>query len=255
MKKWQKVLLIWLAFVIVYNIAISQVTSGKMQFIQMKGEQINTATYIIPGMCRPKTKFYQEFANVLPGDVYLCNYDGTRWNEQRYADHIVEHILANNYKEVTIVSISIGDKIARAVESEDPDVKIVAINPVTRSEMLSQSFTPLKVILPIITPLIVFLGPVSDISMIPIDGVCHSLAELLSQGLDTVFDNRVMQFKATDKVIISTQDEFANNEVIYQLLDGTGAETIEIDTMHARLIESCDDYLMALEKLGVTTLD
>lgn len=215
----------------------------------------NFATYILPGLLSPKMEEFQTCARKLPGNVYYVNYGcPTIFSEKYIAAQVLSHIQNHRYTKVEFVSFAMGTKIAYELsDSDDYDSRSYFLNPATRSYMLKWYVRlPLVILLPVCALIAFFVPFISTIKFIKINGIKHSLLELLSGGFSLAYDELDCNFTCSKgaNIVISKYDKLLNNE---KILDAISIKMLRkkrveiIDTKHARIY---DKYQAALKKLG-----
>lgn len=227
------------------------------------GDREPCVTYILPGFLPPSSDKFQPYADHLPGDVYLIDYSHAQvFSEEHIAEQIYRHIERHHYREIEFLSISMGSKIPVYLEPFINCSSSIIMNPATRGRMLKWYIRlPLIILLPIVAVLVFLLPFINQLKFIQVDGVEHSLIEILSEVLTLVYDVRPCHFsiRSHEKLILSSWDELVSNRAVKRAtspeLLSSSAHYACIDTKHARISgDTQDDYLRALGRLGAFTI-
>ena len=246
----------------VYSLLQTLVDRGPRSIFLRSERSATTLNLIIPGMCHPPITVFDPFIREMKGDVMLINFDGMRWDTNRFKAAIEEIVSKPGYSKVNIFTISIGDKLIRGSigkralpfagswqYANQEKVRIYAINPCSSAELVQARLKkPLKIALPIIGVVVYALGPLSDLKVITIDSVKHSLMELLTQGWATVYEYSAHGMGSETRAILSTEDEFIDNAMAEAALRDTSY--LYVSASHANFVAYRDEFLDALRKLG-----
>lgn len=263
MNKIWKSLIIILVFNLCYSLINTIMVKPKRPEIRfLRFDKSDTVNLIIPGMCHPPMSTFEPFIDEMKGDVAIVDFDGIRWNTAVFQKSIKSFIDNSGYKEYRVFAISIGDKLIRGSSGTEKipiplpepsvadNVKIYAINPCGSAEIVQSRLSkPLRVTLPVIGLAISSLGPLSDLRIIPIDSVRHSLTELFTQGWATIYEYSAYRIGAESQVILSEDDEFINNNVVKEEIDDS-VKYVYVPGPHSQLVGYKDDYVAALKEFG-----
>lgn len=243
----------------VRNLFIFPPEENKIRIIPKKRAEGETATYIIPGFLPPPAEAFKPWGEKLPGSVYFCDLSPIHYfSEREIVDQIWRHAVTHKYKYVEFVSISLGTKIALAL---CPNVayasKLVMICPATRGRMLKKRVRiPLMILLPIVAAVVFLLPFINHMKLIKVDGVEHSLVELLTEAFSLVYDMRPCEFgSVTDgKLILAEKDEFISNrnvlKTMQRILLTEDRPAVLPGAKHARVTENNGvAYMEALEQV------
>ena len=238
-----------LAFYIVFllNIGSYAVVRSKWNgraelIIKSRPKKGGTMTYCLPGLKSSPFAAFKFLENtrlhqrdIVPGGITYVRYSNWGFDPQKIATQIVSDIKKYDYTPY-IISISVGDQIARYVEQLCPEVTIIAINPLPNCECLKydiQITTHLKVFL--INFCLAFLGWFGQIRSVKTDVKRKQSLSLYADMLNCVSRSTLtVGEQATRAVIFSYFDEYLQNsdvrDIFYMVPD---SEIAVVDTLHA----------------------
>ena len=253
------VLVIWALYVLVSIPLVLFRTDTPPELVSLKeGQNVSRVTYIVPGFMPANEAKFRELASTFPGDVKLVNYTGRVWhNPRKLAVEIA--IDAREYRDVRVLTLSLGDKVAEHVKELTREAKIYHLNPCTDSSFLKGkwgyriAFWPAAVIC-------AGLGGASFYPFIPIekddvnDGWRYSLAEIVTEGWALGYTQGNLALD--EGVIISENDALLNNDAICEALAAAGVQDNDPrfillgDAEHSNIVKDKDKILDALNRLG-----
>ncbi|MBQ6354839.1 hypothetical protein IJJ18_00200 [Candidatus Saccharibacteria bacterium] len=261
--------LVILGFIVIFYIATHaayNIEHEEATLQELRCEKDNprkVVNYIIPGMLRVPKSAFQPFVNEMVGDVVFVDLNCTVWDSKLFAKQIVEDAKAKGYLDVRIFAISIGDKVARKIDSKighdlrkaGAVITTYDINPcANRAEAASGSRIGLVLGAPLFRLVTFLLGPLGYLDIIPGDRPSksdpnrHSLVELSSQIWAIAFED-TGKFGRSSNLVLSKEDARLNNRQIRE--DAERANSIAvINSGHADIIGYRDNYLDALNDLG-----
>lgn len=261
--------IIIIVFLIVFYIATHvacNIEHEKAKLQELRHEKDNphkVINYIIPGMLRMPKRALQPFVNEMVGDVIFVDLNCTVWDSEVFAKQIAEDAKSKGYKNVRIFAISIGDKIARRLDSKvghelrksGAVITTYDINPcANRAEIKSGFRLGLILGAPLFKLGAFLLGPLGYLDIIPGDQPTkadpnkHSLVELASQIWAIAFED-TGKFTRSSNLVLSRGDARLDNQQIQN--DAERANSIAvINSGHADIIGYKDNFLDALNDLG-----
>lgn len=258
------------------NIAVPYLKRGtnpksNRQIIKMKRPKrgIDTgqmAYYILPGILCPPYREYNHFvqgdgaAYWMKGDCFFVDYGPDYFDPASMAILVADHIKANHFKEVRLLTISIGDQIvpylANALLGSDVTCKSWAISPVVSPDYLNNdTCTLLRISAPFLGIAKILLGWLGQKRIIPWDCVNRSFAEIADQARTIIYNDYdydrsglPSNFEASN-LIFSDDDEFMDPGN-YPIYDEHLKCHILPDLKHCRFHDDWPAYLEALHSLG-----
>lgn len=205
--------------------------------------------YIIPGMTGPSEECFYPYADQMTGAVKLLDYAGCTWDAERYAEIIAAD--AQYYQNVRVLGISIGDKIARELAGGVSGLEIYALNPCANADQV-QVGGILRVTMPLAYVTVAALGPISDIRVIPKDGMRRSWNELVSQAWHIGYDDYGSFPEEMRGLILSREDQFLKNDVLIREAEEAGLPVYWTAGAHVELfLDSPYVYLKPLRQMGM----
>ena len=266
-----------ITFIVAFYIAthvICNIEHEDAELLPMRHEKDNphkVVNYLIPGMLRVPRKALEPFANEMVGDVVFVDLNSKVWDSKHFAEQIVNDIREGGYKDVRIFAISIGDKVARQLDSEvghelrKSGIKITTydINPcANRGEVKGGFRLGLVLGAPLFRLITFALGPIGYLDIIPGDQGSvsdpnrHSLVEISSQLWAIAFEDTGKFKKSRDNIVLSRDDARLDNDKIVADAGGSARDgglpghIVMISGGHADVIGYKVSYLDALNDLG-----
>lgn len=249
------IFLIWLVFVLASVIVENFIAKRLGEFESLQAKTGRTvATYFIPGLNGPPSEVFGKYADVTPGDTWLFRYSHLGFDPELNGAQIAEHAKSHGYTDVNVYAISIGAKVARYIRFDNHDVNlhIWLICPASKPNYLwSNLHILLKVVSPIMMVLRLCLGVLSDIPILPIDGVWRSYADQAEQLFSLAY-RKTHQPDNTVGIILCEDDQFLDNNVI--ALDNDNIKNVVVtDTSHAD-IGKADRFITYGTHLGAFSI-
>lgn len=221
-------------------------TNGKAKLkIRKAAKDGETMTYCLPGLkSTPDSAFkFQERATihediVMTGGITYVYYEDSGFNPKTIAKQIVLDIKEHHYRPI-IISVSVGDQIARYLEQEIDDLSIIAINPAPNNECLKCDVLTLLTIKCVIKNFILAsIGWLGQLRLIKTDGKTRqSLNLVLDMENCLIRSNLEVTTKATKAVILSQYDKLLENPDVYDIFchANSNVKIIKVATDHANL--------------------
>ena len=242
---------------------------AKLTYLERDEENPHrVVNYIIPGLFRAPKKGFYPFAEEMVGDAIFVDLNGIVWSSKHFAKQLTDHAIENDYEDIRIFAISVGDKVARRLKSSaNPELRqqvkrVVSydINPCANTREVKPGFRlALHLGAPLFRTTVFLLGPIGYLNLIPgdqgtkADPNRHSLAEISSQLLAIGFEN-TGKFRWGSNIVISKNDTLLDNAAIAanagSKLDNLPEFIQLIAGGHADIIGHRSNYLDALNDLG-----
>ena len=244
-----------------------------MRFVKKSGKSYsNTAFVIIPGFMPPDYDKFADYLEDLEGDVYLYSYSLMCWREKEFCDSILHDLLLYDYDKITIISISLGSKMAYSLrerlitlypklvmssKKEGFSVDSIMVNPAIRGRMLKKSIRiPLIFLLPIVMFLAVgVFWPIMVNLDFEIDGVKHDLRDTLTQLWALVYDSRKCvigtDVQNREVLVLSRNDRLIDNAAVYNAIAPNSPTVIKMaDFKHGDICDpKCYKGIMSLVRM------
>lgn len=206
-------------------------------------------TYLIAGNLNQPRKAFEFLGDLLTGPRAYARFQMRGFSAKDTADAIIDDIAWDSVKKAQIYTISLGDHVARHLETDlESGVLVYAINPCPWFLMLK---THWLILLTIMGPLLeIFchaLGWLSIIPIIPTVGGRYSLVLLADQYITMVYDLPHNHTDQTLGVCLSVHDEFLNNQNVRRYFPL--AKTEIVDCGHGDTVGHADAYYAALQKI------
>ena len=212
--------------------------------LKRKVEDGGKMTYCLPGLkSDPEKAFkFQEKASIheknfiIGGITYVC-YEDTGFNPKTIAEQIVNDIKTHNYEPI-IISVSVGDQVARIVEQEVDNLKIVAINPATNIECLKcEVYTMLIVKQFFSSFFLTLIGWIAQLRLVKTDSKKNQSLILANDMKNYLIKSNLEVGKqATKGLILSRYDKMLDNNDVYDVFGRvTELKTVIVETAHANL--------------------
>lgn len=201
-------------------------------------------TYCLPGMkSTPEMAFrFQERAsihekNFIVGGITYVAYENSGFDARTIANQIIKDIREHDYQPV-IISVSVGDQIARYVEQEIDNLSIIAINPATNVDCLKDEVVFKLTIAEFFKN--IFLALVGWIGLLPVirtDGRSHQSPSLANDMKNCLAkSNLQVTTNATKVIVLSVYDEILDNSSVRSEFGHiNGLKIALVDTEHANL--------------------
>ena len=224
--------------------------------------KVNICDFTIPEFGQPKEinvliagfftqpfSAYRELCQAhLAQEIYVI-YSCFGWNAKNSAAQLDEALKKYTGK-VNIYAISVGDKIARSMTRCN---HIYSINPcpnpcVLRNEW-QRKLPPLAILLEAVA---FVLGWLSVIPAIPTDDSPYSLALIADQLWEISVNRSTKPYnKSLTSFVLSSKDEYINNDFIFHFYKTSWLPFETIETQHARTTDIAwgTEYNHALEQL------
>ena len=200
-------------------------------------------TYCLPGLKSNAASAFRFLDQAFVQDTTLrksgftyIKYENTGFDVKTIANQIVDDIKTHNYQPV-IISVSVGDQIARLVEREIKGVPIVAINPATNDECLD-FWVQIKMRVELFFENfgITSIGWFGLLPICQTDGKPKQSLVLVNDMKNSLIKSRLeVKQSNTKAVFFSYFDKLLDNAAIYDIFGLTDAEAILVDTEHANL--------------------
>lgn len=202
-------------------------------------------TYCLPGLRSiPDSAFkFQEKATIyddsfMTGGITYVYYEGSGFNPGTIAKQIVSDVKKHHYQPV-IISVSVGDQIARLVEQEVDNLSIVAISPATSKECLKcEALILLTIKCMLKNFILTSIGWLGQLRLVKTDSKPHqSLSLLLDMENCLIRSNLEVTTSATKAVILSQYDKLLENSDVCDIFCRANADAkiVKIATDHANL--------------------
>lgn len=243
------ILALWILLVAVAMI-FRLIALHDARIIELKeADESGVVNYIIPGMTGPSEERFYPYAERMTGAVKLLDFAGCTWDAKHYAEIIAAD--AQDYKEVRVLGISIGDKVARELVGMVSELEIYDLNPCTNGNQVKPGGI-LRVTMPLAYVTVVALGPISDIRLIPKDGMWRAWNELVSQAWHIGYDKYGIFPEQTRGIILSKEDQFLINDVLAEEANAAGVPVYWTEGAHVELFfDEPEVYLACLEQMGM----
>ena len=228
--------------------------SGKAKFrLVRRDKEGNRMTYCLPGIASNPNVSFRFVDGLVPGGMTYVKYSKWGFDPKTIADQIVRDIKKNSY-EPYLISISVGDQVARMVEDKIKDVSIISINPLTSDECLCfETQTVLRMKLPFVNFIIACLGWLGQIKFFDRENSTRQSLSLYYDMVNAMVKSRLEIGKdstATKVLVLSRYDEILDNRSISNIFYNVKEENIAIvDTEHANTNNGSILYREKLEKL------
>ena len=228
-----------------YALYRSKINGKARLIINRKGEDGGIMTYCLPGLkSNPEKAFkFQERAsihekNFIVGGITYVAYGNTGFDAKTIAKQIIEDIREHNYQPV-ILSVSVGDQIARYVEQEIDNLKIVAINPATNIDCLKCDVM-VKLIIKqfFMESFLILIGWLGALKLVKTDSTKKHQSLRLATDMETclIRSNLEVEGNATKAIIVSYFDEILDNVNVYDIFScAKDLQVVVVDTGHANL--------------------
>lgn len=232
---------------------------GKADFlIKKKAKQGEKMTYCLPGIQadpRESFKFLEYLTlqrpDLMPGGITYIRYNNRGFDPEQIARQIAKNIKKFEY-EPYLISISIGDQIARLVEQKVDNVKIIAINPATNADSLVlENLFILQTKLVFMNILATFGGWLGNLKTIYTDDGYRQSISLYLDCLNCLAKSELqVSSKATTGLVISCYDSILDNrETILNFSYLKEDQVALVDTGHANTITGGVLYAEKMEQL------
>lgn len=230
--------------------------------VKRKAKPGDCMTYCLPGLRADEDvvfDFFEEMADekrdLVPGGISYLRYEDYGFDPKTIAKQIVEDVKINNYQPY-ILSLSIGDQIARFVERELPGVKVIAINPAFNANHLKyDKLVILYMKLALANFFAALLGWLGQAQVIRTDG---NRKLSISLQLDCIncltHSNLSVTTSATKGIIVSYFDALLENkEIVNDFRPHGPTDIFIVDSGHANTVVGRGLYKEALGKLFLAT--
>lgn len=200
----------------------------------------NMMTYCIPDY-RSNTnasfKFLTEGRrydkNLMQGGMTLIEYESWGMNVEVIAKQIIEDIKKHDYLPF-IISVGLGDQIARLVEQEVPDLTIITIDPLPSDEVLRFGVqVKFRILLPFLNLLVAILGWISQLHLIRtnVPWLCQSVTLYADQLNSITYSKLDVEKYATSVLVLSLEDQLTDKKIVRELYYGVPSSNfIWVDT-------------------------
>ncbi len=244
-----KIMLILLAIVTLINIITYtrfrlQMNGRARLEVRKPAKEGEKMTYCLPGMkSDPENafKFIENTAfterNLINGGITYVYYEDSGFYPKAIARQIVADVKKHHYTPY-IISVSVGDQIARHVEAELENLSIIAINPATNRDCLSLDYRiKLRFKLFFENIILFFAGWIGQLRLIKLSGNKRQSLALYNDMKNYLAKSKLaIGNTATKVVVFSYYDNILDNISVYnQFSRVTDIEGILIDTEHANL--------------------
>lgn len=211
------------------------------------GDEVRT--YLIAGNLNQPRKAFEFLGDLLTGPRAYARFRMRGFSAKDTADAITEDIAWDGVKKARIYTISLGDHVARHLETDlESGVSVYAINPCPWAAVLKFHWLVLLAVLgPILEVFCHALGWLSIVPIIPTVGGKYSLVLLADQYITMIYDLPHNHTGQTLGVCLSSHDEFLNNQAIRHYFPLAKTETV--DCGHGDTVGNAQKYYLALEKL------
>ena len=226
--------------------------------IRKKSAKGGKMTYCIPGLkadVKETFKFFEQLTlqkpNLMPGGLTYIRYNNYGFDPEQIAKQIIRDIKRFEY-EPYIISLSIGDQIARIVEAEIEGLKIIAINPIPNADCIRfDTLFVLQVKLAFLNFLTSFIGWFGELKLIGTNGQARQSISLYLDCLNCQAESNLeVTTEATKGLIISRYDKLLDNkEVVLNFPYLTTNQVERVDTWHANTVIGNVLYAEKMEKL------
>lgn len=214
----------------------------------VEDESDKTMTYLVAGnLNQPQPAFEFLLSEISPNYTYM-EFDRWGWNAHSTADAIISDIREYGY-EAKVITISVGDHVARYLEEELGDeIEIYSINPCSSRKALQPKWRALTSLALPVELLCHIIGWPTVIPFIPVKGgESYSLITLIDQYWTMAYSKAPLRTSGTSGILLSENDEFLKNDYLKELFDG--ASIVEVETSHADTIGSAEKYLEGMRGL------
>ncbi len=232
---------------------------GKADFlVKKKSEHGGKMTYCLPGIQanpRESFKFLEQLTlqkpDLVPGGITYIRYNNHGFDPQQIAKQIIRDINQFEY-EPYIISVSIGDQVARFIEQKVENVKIIAINPATNANSLNfESLFKLQFKLMLMNIFATFGGWLGALRTVCTNSRRRQSISLYLDCLNCLTKSELkVSSRATVGLIVSYFDRLLDNrETVLNFSYLKERQVALVDTGHANTITGGVLYAEKLEQL------
>lgn len=200
--------------------------------------------YLMAGMNnQPEVgfKFLTEWIPEKDG-IYLLRYNNVGFKPDYFSKNLKKNLKKNS----VLCAISVGEQVMAEVGGNE--IIRVAVNPCVSSSTLKDEIRKKLIVgAPIVMLMVRATGWLAFLPILPADAGRYSLSLLSDQLMAIAFGEICPRECLCQKVILSKEDEFLDNEKIQEIYEG---EILWINTKHARTSgEYSSEYLEAFKKI------
>jgi hypothetical protein len=227
--------------------------------VKKKANPGDCMTYCLPGFRADENitfGFFEQMTdekrNLVPGGITYLRYNSFGFDPTTIAKQIIEDVRINNYQPY-IISLSVGDQIARLVERELPEVKIIAINPAFSADCLkTDALIVLYMKLAVANFFSALLGWFGQARVVRTNSKKKKQSIVLYLDCMNCLAHSELSVTtaATKGVIVSYFDMLLDNkEVVNDFMQHSPTDVIIVDSGHANTVVGRVLYKEALSKL------
>lgn len=187
-----------------------------------------TMNYFVAGMLNQPEPAFRFITDQVQGGITFADFRNTGWNAQATADAIIDDIQRHRYTKVRVFTISVGDQVARYLDScygdsSEPQLEVIAINPCPSAWVLNDKA---MLAASIGAPTAIFgcflIGWLSIVPMpfLSTPGGNYSLYLLACQGTHIADYPATGSVSQTLGIAISEDDEFLDRDELLDYFDG-----------------------------------
>gem|GEM_PF-4266327 len=207
---------------------------GRMEILNFcpQGARPKSCCLFLAGMMNQPGAAFSRLRTATADQMVYAEFSIFGWNAKESIKQLNEYNGFIEHVPLTVFSISVGDKVARGITECK---RIYALNPCPSPEVLNFRFRILSPVLAIVLELMTFLlGWIAVLPIIPADDTNYSLALLADQLFEIGIRRSKRRNIHRSCIVLSSRDEFLDNEKVKAYFWINNRRIIEIDTHHGR---------------------
>lgn len=206
-------------------------------------EERGSVWYILIGHLSPfTTEIYKPLAKAAEGTVVLVHY--RKWRPEVAARKIKEDLARRGKRHAKVISLCVGDIVARYLDSET--FTVYAVTPClgrdfqqSATQCVHQKFYIIELVA------LILLGPLADLPLIRINRSNHRLSKLFGQISELVRPAQDYSLDNVAATVVAVRDEYLDNTRI-----DTYPNKVWIEATHLNLLKNAEAYVDGLVESG-----